>query len=897
MFYDDVERVPSGTRFLKLRETRIGRTKRMTNANTGLKVAHFAAFGPGRSGQYATVRDLILAERKLGVDAQFIDCAVCPKCNKNEGCAGKEDGEIVTETIEWAMEADVLVRHSVIPIELEEMGIPIILCLHGRPENSFLLQKYGQMPIYSFMRQVAEDERYKAVVTFWSSHIFYLRHLMPEQPIMYVPPMVDLEQYKPEGPKRNYSSRKGNPNIMIADIWREDTTPFNVLFAATKFVEKYANGGRIHQYGIPGGDSVENIIVSQLSKAGVLGDVCTLMPNMAEQYRAADFLITPHVIATRVVREAAACGCPIVAGSGNPYTPFTGNPRDVDGFAAAMNEAWKSIQDVGPEKSRFGFRSIAEREFDPVKSGEAMIKVFEKVLSDQKSIKISYAKEDDKITFAFSAFGDEYINNVFVLLQSIDSVYGGRANVIFYYSNIDPGYIDEIKEILPYVVVKEAEYSEAEAGDAEYKTAQKSIIWKEILDDNPNLENVVLMDADMMIVRKMGKFFAEDEFDIGFCYKERDDENIHWPVNGGIMLVRNSEMVRSFLGEWAKLTIETQKAGKQAKEDGYQLWGGGDQVSLGRILGTRDPEKYKRGLDISTVKFQGFPMKYINESRGIIPTGKTHVIHYKGAAWQNLLKLGVFSKRRPSITCQTLYDLNIKVLNKWRERRFQVMGKWSPDFEMKYWVGHEGEHYIKDTKRLYDKFSVDKVVEDNLTDENIRIVVEIGGGAYGGALRFFKKGIERYSIDLAMDRFAKMDQIPLGINCIKSDFSNIPINSGCADVVFAWEVLDHALTQRHFDKGIDEICRIMKPGGILFLNHPIREKQKNGHHILVPVELVIGKLKNNGMDLLDKKMIDASDVKYSGRGGSEINLIMKKRPPQKVRVPDDVASLISKVGD
>ncbi|KKL65728.1 hypothetical protein LCGC14_2152090 [marine sediment metagenome] len=329
----------------------------MTTSINGLKVAHFAAFGPGRSGQYATVRDLIFAERKFGIDAQFIDCAVCPKCLKNEGCDGKKDGNIKTQTMDWATNADMFIRHSAIPIELEGMGKPIILCLHGRPENSYLLEKYGQIPVYSFIREVAHDERYKTIVTFWKEHLFYFKHLIPEKPVAYVPSMVNLEQYSPVGPVRNYSSRAGNPNIMIADMWREDTTPFNILFAAVKFIEKYCKTGRIHLYGVSSNkrDPI-HIIINQLAKSGFLGDVCTLMPNMSEQYRAADFLITPHVIATRVVREALACGLPFISGTGNKYTSFSGDPRDVEGFADVINNAWCIIKDN--EEIKLSVRSI-----------------------------------------------------------------------------------------------------------------------------------------------------------------------------------------------------------------------------------------------------------------------------------------------------------------------------------------------------------------------------------------------------------------------------------------------------------------------------------------------------------------------------------------------------------
>ena len=861
----------------------------INNSIKGIKVAHFAVFGPGRSGQYATVKDLILAEREQGIDAQFVDCAVCGKCMKNEGCEGKIDGPIKTVSMDWASNADILVRHSVIPVELEGMGKPIIICLHGRPENSFLLEKYKQMPIISFLRDIAGNDRYKAVVTFWEEHLSFFSTMIPEKKVHYVPSMVDLVQYNPEGPKRDYSTRRGNPNIMIADMWREDTTPFNVLFAAVEFIQKYCKTGRIHLYGVPSDSrGPVNRIITQLSTLGVLGDVCTMTPNMQEQYRAADFLVTPHVISTRIVREALACGTSIIAGSGNPYTLFTGNPRDTSGFAEVIRKAWETIK-IDPELPTV-CRNIAKQKFSFSSAGRKMVEVIESVVNNERAIKLASHKEDDRITFAFSAYGDKFIDNVFTLLQSIDTLYKGSANIVFYYHNIDPGYIEEIQNLLPYVILKESRHADCEKGDVEYKTAQKSLIWSEMLEDNKNFDNVVLLDADTMLVRKMGKFFL-DEFDVGFCYKGPNDENPQWPINGGVMLVRNSELVRKFLLDWSNLTIETQKAGESAKRNGYDLWGGGDQVSLGYILGTRNVNSYKKGLVIDTLKFKGYSMEYFNESRGIIPSDKTHLIHYKGESWQSLLRSSVFSKRRPNATCGVLYDMNRKVFNKWRERANKYLGKWSPEFEMKYWNARNDDDgfYIKDIKRLYDEFDVDKFIVDNIDTSTIKNVVEVGGGAYGGALRFFPLSVKKYAIDLSMDLFLKKGKIPKSISCIKADFSDIPINSGTAEVVFAWEVLDHALTDNHFYAGIDELCRIMRPGAVLFFNQPLHSEPRNGHTVVKTKAEIIAAFVSRGLEVRKANVIN-NTMKHVPEEHKEICLTIIK-PLVVENVSDLVSSL------
>ena len=123
-----------------------------------MKVAHFAQFSPNRAGQYGTTKDLILAERALGIDAQLIDSALpCQSCGHYDHKVGAKDGEVITQPLAWAYQADLLVRHTCIPADLESSGIPMILCMHGRPENTFILERLGRMPVFSFMEQVPYD--------------------------------------------------------------------------------------------------------------------------------------------------------------------------------------------------------------------------------------------------------------------------------------------------------------------------------------------------------------------------------------------------------------------------------------------------------------------------------------------------------------------------------------------------------------------------------------------------------------------------------------------------------------------------------------------------------------------------------------------------------------------
>lgn len=210
-----------------------------------MKIAHFAIYAPHGSGQYETVKDLILAERSVGINAQFIDFAHDGKMSCRKGL---QDGEIITVPVSFAEEADVIISHSAVPEELLK-NKPSILALHGRPEYSFRLEFNGISPVLSTIINRASKYDYNAYITFWSEFLFPWSRILAGKKVSCVPSPVDFNVYKPEGEKHIFSEY-GTPNIVIADMWREDVTPFNLIFAAQYFKEHFQKNAKLHVYGV-----------------------------------------------------------------------------------------------------------------------------------------------------------------------------------------------------------------------------------------------------------------------------------------------------------------------------------------------------------------------------------------------------------------------------------------------------------------------------------------------------------------------------------------------------------------------------------------------------------------------------------------------------------------------
>lgn len=344
-----------------------------------IKIAHFAAFAPNKTGQYATVKDLIKAERMVGIDAQFVATFI-DKHKMAKSAGGKKDGWLKTIEPDWALKADILMRHSCIPPKYANAGIPIIMALHGRPESSFMIEYTGVMKCYQLIKDITEDPRYKAWINFWREHRFQHSFKVPKDKIYYVPAMVDLDEYNPEGVKAGFGRFSGSPNIIVADMWRHDLTPYNMLYAAAKFKKNCAPDTKVQVFGVP--MKKAESVLQILRKANVLGNILQRANPMANIYRAGDILITPHNIATRVVRESLGCGLPIVAGSANPYTKFRADPRDINAFAKQIERCWKHIKGI-PEETKKKARAIAEKEFNLEQAGKAALACCEDVLKNE----------------------------------------------------------------------------------------------------------------------------------------------------------------------------------------------------------------------------------------------------------------------------------------------------------------------------------------------------------------------------------------------------------------------------------------------------------------------------------------------------------------------------------
>ncbi|MFX1575062.1 MAG: class I SAM-dependent methyltransferase [Promethearchaeota archaeon] len=103
-----------------------------------------------------------------------------------------------------------------------------------------------------------------------------------------------------------------------------------------------------------------------------------------------------------------------------------------------------------------------------------------------------------------------------------------------------------------------------------------------------------------------------------------------------------------------------------------------------------------------------------------------------------------------------------------------------------------------------------------------KIVLDCGAGGPDPKLAlFYENGFETYGIDISDDQIKKSikfcENQGIDLNIIKGDMRKIPFDSEFFGFVFSYNSIFH-LTKKDTGIAIDEIFRVLKKGGLCYLN-------------------------------------------------------------------------------
>lgn len=152
------------------------------------------------------------------------------------------------------------------------------------------------------------------------------------------------------------------------------------------------------------------------------------------------------------------------------------------------------------------------------------------------------------------------------------------------------------------------------------------------------------------------------------------------------------------------------------------------------------------------------------------------------------------------------------------------MDSWTPAFELEYWMAHEDAFYLQSVQTKWDLFGVGSLL-------GLETVVDVGGGKFGGALGLVEHGPRKFLADALADTFAKWGGLPADVCPVGCDFGDLHLESGTVDVLFAWNVYDHADNDGHFQQGLCEAVRVLRDGGLFLGTFPLRVSPTRGHPI------------------------------------------------------------------
>jgi len=276
------------------------------------------------------------------------------------------------------------------------------------------------------------------------------------------------------------------------------------------------------------------------------------------------------------------------------------------------------------------------------------------------------------LRFLTCCYGDNFAPYLFVLLNSIDEVYGSDATPIVYYDNISVDVVKEIKRKAPhaklyyYNLKAHGCYIPEPCGGVQGKqeniAMERYFLTTGVDDalDGP----LVILDCDMLVTKRLDKYLPDvSNCDILFTYKTELDEQLQWPINAGIQIVNNSEKVRGFYNLWQRETDWVIKN----NADEFNIWGGIQQAAFGRIIQARKQKNYRIGFTRNDCFMRGVPCKYLNETRRVQDFNSASVLHYKGK-WRYVLPDKEFTVYVNRDNAGKMYDLWQGHLERWNAR-------------------------------------------------------------------------------------------------------------------------------------------------------------------------------------------------------------------------------------
>ncbi len=254
------------------------------------------------------------------------------------------------------------------------------------------------------------------------------------------------------------------------------------------------------------------------------------------------------------------------------------------------------------------------------------------------------------LVFATAIYGSNYVDFLAPHLSSIRECHPQAKKVILW-QDLPRHEIEMISRAFP--PCQPLETKVPIMGQTHQRTMKKLRAWRAVCGLFPD-RPLCFLDCDTLLLKPIDGFLAPD-FDVIFTWKDEE-----FPINSGVVIVRNGKTGAVLLDEWINRTEEI-AANPESLSRAVALSGAVDQHAFRELI---DFAKYDRGFSriVSNhqLEFRGIPCRVLNETNCTDITDETHVVHYK-AGWHPILLRGeAFTDHRPERRCSEMHDLWLK---------------------------------------------------------------------------------------------------------------------------------------------------------------------------------------------------------------------------------------------
>jgi len=238
-----------------------------------------------------------------------------------------------------------------------------------------------------------------------------------------------------------------------------------------------------------------------------------------------------------------------------------------------------------------------------------------------------------------TVFGDSYLTFLYALIGSLEQNIVNYKLYVFY-KDINVKNIEKIQSHrIDFIDLNSIKFKNIST--INHLISSKIYLWREALNYLPDGETVIFLDTDT-IINKNPINSLDFDFNILFTIK-----NERFPINTGVIIVKNNLFTKSFIDKWAARTIEIIEDENllDIAISKRQPYGGADQMSFYEMVNFNTYENpliaQKSQNKIFTLECSKF-----NQTNSVKVDKDTFIYHFKGA-WHNvIINGGTFTFKR-----------------------------------------------------------------------------------------------------------------------------------------------------------------------------------------------------------------------------------------------------------